>query len=79
MLHNVRMETTTKHINLRALHKLKAAAIVTEVRKDLVLLMKECARTGYQRTQGVTNGEFERDWREAFSLTESESLPVMVQ
>ena len=42
--------------------------------KDLVLLMKEYARTGYQQTQGGRRGEFEMFWGETFHLTESESV-----
>jgi hypothetical protein len=49
-------------------------AISAATHKDLVLLIKEYARQGYKQTRGSTNEEFEKLWREAFRITEKESV-----
>lgn len=58
---------------------LKVEEIVVEdisvtTHKDLVLLIKEYARQGYEQSQSGTNGDFEKLWHETFHLSESESV-----
>ena len=53
---------------------LSNAAIGVAVHKDLLMLIKEYARQGHEQTESDTNENFESLWREAFQITESESV-----
>jgi hypothetical protein len=49
-------------------------AVGSAAHRDLILLIKEYARQGYEQTEGSESYGFEKLWRAAFHLTESESV-----
>lgn len=49
-------------------------AIRAATHKDLILLIKEYARQGYEHAHAGTDGDFEQLWRATFHITERESV-----